>query len=144
MILYNNSFLLENSKMTMNKMMSRLLVVSALTFLALPAFAGRPKASADCANLVESDCITELRTLCDDTRYADSLGTRDQNGLIGKVLNANVKLSQDKVSDASKKLDNYDTKLNDLNEASKAKISNQDFVTLMDDVLKAQMCVGGL
>ena len=130
--------------MTMNKMMSRLLVVSALTFFALPAFAGRPKASADCAVLVDSECITELTTLCNHTSDADSLKTRDRNGLIGKVLNANVKLTQDKVSDASGKLDNYDTKLNDLNDASKPKISNEDFVTLMDDVLKAQMCVGGL
>ena len=61
-----------------------------------------------------------------------------------QILEDNVKLTQDKVSDASGKLDNYDTKLNDLNDASKPKISNEDFVTLMDDVLKAQMCVGGL
>jgi hypothetical protein len=132
--------------MTINKMLSRLLVVSALTFLALPAFAGRgkPSASADCADLVYSECITYLTTLCDDTSDAGSLKTRDQNGLIGKVLNANVKLTQDKVSDASKKLDDYDTKLNALNDARKPKISDEDFVKLLGDVLDAQMCVGGL
>jgi hypothetical protein len=131
--------------MTINKLMSRLLVVLALTFLALPAFAGKPPASADCTDLVPSDCFAELETLCNDTSAAGSpLKTRDQNSLIGKVLSANAKLTQNKVIDAGGKLDNYETKLNDLNEARKPKISDKDFVKLLDDVLDAQMCVGGL
>jgi hypothetical protein len=150
MIFCNNSFLLENSKMTINKMLSCLLVVSALTFFALPAFAGKgkgkdkPPASANCSELMPSDCFDELDTLCKATSAADSLGTRDQNGLIGKVLSANVKLTQNKVSGADKKLENYFDKLNDLNEARKPKISDEDFVKLLGDVLDAQMCVGGL
>jgi hypothetical protein len=144
MIFCNNSFLLENSKMTINKMLSCLLVVSALTFLALPAFAGKPSNSmlANC-DLVEpgSLCFGELETLCDDTRAATSFKKlRDQNGLIGKVLSANVKLTQNKVSGADKKLENYFDKLNDLYEP-KPKIGHDDFVMLLEDVLAAQMCL---
>jgi hypothetical protein len=142
MILYNNSFLLENSKMTMNKMMSRLLVVVALTFLALPAFAGRSSESASCEELVEdSICFDDLKILCDATSAAGSLSTRDRNGLIGKVLSANVKLTKNKVIDAGGKLDNYETKLDDLNEARKEKITPEDYVILLREVLEAQMCL---
>ena len=131
--------------MTINKLMSRLLVVLALTFLALPALAGKPPASADCTDLVPSDCFAELETLCNDTSDAGSpLKTRDQNGLIGKVLSANVKLDINKVSDASGKLDDYEDKLNALNDAGKPKISDEDFVILLGDVHDAQMCVGAL
>ena len=131
--------------MIVNKFMRALLIISILSVLAFPAFAGRPSASATCADLVDSACISELESLCLATKDADSLRTRDRNGLVGKVLNANVKLTQDKVVDATAKLDGYDRKLNALNDdAKKPKISNDDFMVLLGELLEAQMCVGSL
>ena len=128
--------------MTIKKMLSRLLVVSALTFLALPAFAGKgkPSESASCNDLDDRKCFSALDTLCVSTSVAVSLSTRDKNGLIGKVLSADSKLTQNKVSGADKKLENYFDKLNDLYEP-KPKIGHDDFVMLLEDVLAAQMCL---
>jgi hypothetical protein len=129
--------------MIVNKLMrSLLIIISILTLLALPAFAGRPSASATCADLVDSACISQLESLCLATEDADSLKNRDRNALVGKVLTTNVKLAQDKVGDA--KLDDYDKKLNALNDADKPKISNDDFMVLLGELLAAQMCVGSL
>ena len=135
--------------MTIKKMLSRLLVVSALTFLALPAFAGKgkPSESASCNDLDDRKSFSALDTLCVSTSVAVSLSTRDKNGLIGKVLSADSKLTLNKVIDAGDKLGNYETKLDDLNESStekKEKISHADYVKLSDEVLIAQECVGGL
>ena len=140
--------------MTMNKMLSCLLVVSALTFFALPAFAGRPD-SFDCKALEDTPCLEDqtdpdisgLRTLCEHTEEAESLKTRDRNGLIGKVLSASGKLDVNKVSDAEGKLSDYEDKLNalyDPESSKKPKITHDDFVQLLKDVLDAQTCVAGL
>ena len=129
--------------MTIKKSMRGLLVVSVLTLLAVPAVARRP-AAVDCADLVDSACISELESLCIATENAGSLKNRDRNALVGKVLGANVKLVQDKVDDGGAKLDDYDRKLNALNEARKPKISEDDFGTLLEGLLAAQLCVGSL
>ena len=119
-----------------------LLFASVLTALSLPAFAGKP-AAVDCADLVDSACISELESLCIATEDATSLESRDRNGMLGKLLSSNVKLTQDKVAEASAKLDDYEAKLNLLNEATKPKISDEDFVALLAELLEAQICVGG-
>jgi hypothetical protein len=131
--------------MIVNKFMRALLIISILSVLAFPAFAGRPSASVTCESLVDSYCMPQLESLCEATEDADSLKNRDRNGLVGKVLNTSVKLSQDKVDDATDKLDGYDRKLNALNDdANKPKISNDDFMVLLGKLLAAQVCVGGL
>ena len=137
-----------------------------LTLMAGSALAVRPDSEPlYCADLDSaSDCYVDdeyfvsvpmLKALCDATDdAADALfhstpqsfpiKDRDREGLVSKVLGAGIKLSQGKTEDAEDKLSEYEVKLDQLDNALKPKITDDDADALSAALYNAQLCVAGL
>jgi len=89
-------------------------------------------------------CTTDLAALCDAIDGAGSLKDRDRNTMVSKTIGADIKLEQDKESEADAKLHRIETKLNSLpnvDKPSKSKISGADFVVIDSALSVAQICV---
>jgi len=110
-----------------------------------PASAGGPpNAAIDCTALVPGACDAELSALCTATEAAGSLKARDRDALVGKAVEASIKISRDKTVDAEQKLADYGLKLDGLINAAKPKISEADANTLSALLVGAQICVAAI
>lgn len=126
------------------QMLAAIGFVLGLALVGQPALAQRP-AAVTCSDLVTGiPCFTELDALCTATQDAASLKNRDRDSLIGKVVGASIKLSQDKVGDSVAKLADYERKLNQLIDAPKPKISGGDADSLSGALISAQLCLDTL
>jgi len=113
-----------------------------LTLMAGSALADRQgPPSANCADMIPNECYVELSALCSATENAISLKPMNKSGLKTKVLGAAIKLNQDKIGQADQKLVDYETKLGQLDDADKPKISEADANTLGAALSAAQLCV---
>jgi len=116
-------------------------------WVAAPASAAprRPPTVTCAYDLVLSgSCEMELAALCTATEEASSLRDQDRERLVGKVVEASIKLSHGKFADAEKKLSDYEMKLNALINARKPKIRDADADTLDGALLDAQLCVAAI
>jgi hypothetical protein len=93
-----------------------------------------------------SDCIPFLENLITVTGSVTSLAEKDEGGLINKASEAKNLYSIGKTEDALQKLQDYQTKLDQLEatlSTSKPKISALDEQTLQTALNEAIACVSG-
>lgn len=122
-----------------------LVAAAGLTFgTEVAAAKGPPSPAIDCTALVPGACDVELTALCEATEAAGSLKDRDRDGLVGKVVETTIKISQDKTADAEQKLADYGLKLAGLINATKPKISEADADSLSALLVGAQICVAAI
>lgn len=114
---------------------------------------GKPPAVdlVNCATLndapyVSNACNIELVTLCSaiDVANASSLGDRDRDTMVSKVIGAAIKIDEEKFDDAYGKLYEIELKLDSLVNAPKPKITEADAGSITDELIPAQGCVDAL
>jgi FIMAH domain-containing protein len=110
------------------------LVTLSLSLVALPACA---TTVSECKALIDT-LITETQGVTITGRNAD----KDRAGLLGKLSNAEIKLDQGKFADAIQKLQDYETKVNQLLAAGN--ISSTDANTLLSGAEAAITCISQL
>jgi hypothetical protein len=142
---------MSNSKFYTRSILSIVFGLSLLFTTGL-ANAARPGSNLSCepppdGNLpVANFCNQQLVDLCGAVASAATppLKQRDKDGLINKVIGAATKINQNKFENAGDKLDNFETKLNQLINAPKLKISEADANTISAALMSAQTCVDEL
>jgi len=88
----------------------------------------------------DQDCNEQFTQLIGDTQNATSLSNKDKTGLTGKAQNAQTAFNMGKIGSACQKLNDYQTKLTQLEASSK--ISSQDASLLQRDLTNTENCVG--
>lgn len=97
--------------------------------------------SANPGSGVNAECILELNSLISSTGDATSLSMKDKNGLLVKAINAKEAYLPGKTGDALDKLYDYQSKLEQLINAPKPKISGTDYEFFNQEVGAAIDCL---
>ena len=108
---------------------------SAVIILALAMLVGVTPANADIPT-----CQLLLDSLRSQTEAVD-ISAKDRATLLSKVDDAKAKINQAKFCDALEKLNDYRAKVNDLLNAPKPKISQEDADSLLTLVNDAIACI---
>lgn len=91
--------------------------------------------------IANEDCIKVLNSLISATGDATSLSAKDKTGLQEKATNAKEAYSSGKMDDALDKLYDYESKIEELEEGPKTKISSTDYESLTKAVKAAIACL---
>ena len=91
--------------------------------------------------IANEDCITVLNSLITATGDATSLSVKDKTGLLEKATNAKEAYLSGKMDDALDKLYDYESKLEELVDAPKPKISSTDYESLNQAVKAVIACL---
>lgn len=65
----------------------------------------------ECSSITGGLIQTQLQELCAVTKNTDFKNTQDEDGLVAKIYGAGIKVDQNKLEDAEKKLGEFDYKL---------------------------------
>ena len=91
--------------------------------------------------ITNEDCIKQLNSLISATGDATSLIVKDKTGLQEKATNAKEAYSSGKMDDALDNLYDYESKVEELADGPKPKISSTDYESLTKAVKAAIACL---
>ena len=91
--------------------------------------------------VTNEDCIKQLNSLISATSDATSLIVKDKTGLQEKATNAKEAYSSGKMDDALDNLYDYESKVEELADGPKPKISSTEYESLTKAVKAAIACL---
>ena len=115
--------------------MRQLFLFALIALFSFSSFSVKPGLIAN------EDCIAELNSLISATGDATSLSVKDKTGLVGKATDAKEAYTSGKMDDTLDKLYDYESKLEELVEGPKPKISSTDYESLTKAVKTVIACL---